>query len=352
MSRLISTLTTLAAVLLVSSQPLLATDSKPRELRIITDRTEQTLQPYFDAFEKKYNLKVKAVFMDEGLVSRLETRPTEADLIITQDAELLSIAKQKKLLRPFNSKAIINEIPAEFRDPDNYFYVDAYRARVIFYSKDRVKPDELSTYEDLASPKWKNRICIRSGMHEYNLALFGQFQAAYGPEKSRRIIKGIQANMAREPKGNDREQAKAISEGKCDIALMNTYYHPIMAATPDQQPWSEATRVFFPDQRSKGTFIMRSGVALTRATDNDAAARQFLDFMASTEGQTRMVNKTYQYPVNKTVSWHPLTSKLGEGQKEVRNGVFKMDFVPLDAIVGKREEVIRYLNEIRFDKKP
>ncbi|MBL8315052.1 MAG: extracellular solute-binding protein [Rubrivivax sp.] len=323
--------------------------AQQRVLRVISDRTDQgTLRPILDAFEARSGAKVEGVFMDQGLVNRLESRPTEADVVITKDAELLDIAAQRGLLDTIGSARIAQDVPAAFRDAGDRYFVDAYRARIIFYSKARVKPSDLSSYEDLASPKWKGRICIRSGSHDYNLALFGQFFASYGPAKAREVISGIAANLARAPKGNDREQARAIYEGKCDVALMNTYYHAFMAANPEQKPWADAVGVFFPSQAGKGTFIMRSAAGVTKNAKNRDLAIGLLEYMASKEGQELVVDRTKQYSVRTDVPAHPLMVKLGAEQGLV-DGRFKMDFVPLSQMAGKREEVIKLVNEIRFD---
>lgn len=326
-----------------------ASIAQQRELRVISDRTDQgTLRPILDAFESRSGAKVVGVFMDQGLVNRLESRPTEADVVITKDAELLDLAAERNLLEPIKSAKISAAIPPEFMDPKGRYFVDAYRARVIFFSRDRVKPGELSTYEDLASPKWKGRICLRSGSHDYNLALFGMFFASFGEAKAREVISGIAANLARTPRGNDREQAKGIYEGKCDVALMNTYYHPMMAANPEQKPWADAVGVFFPNQAGKGTFIMRSAAGLTKATANRDLAVQLLEFIASKEGQQLMVSRTKQYSVLPDVPPDPLMIRLGAEQGLV-GGRFKVDFVPLDETADKRETVIKFVNEIRFD---
>lgn len=323
--------------------------AQQRELRVISDRTDQgTLRPILDAFEARSGAKVVGVFMDQGLVNRLESRPTEADVVITKDAELLDLAAERNLLEPIKSAKISAAIPPEFMDAKGRYFVDAYRARVIYYSRDRVKPSELSTYEDLASPKWKGRICLRSGSHDYNLALFGMFFASFGEAKARQVISGIGANLARTPRGNDREQAKGIYEGKCDVALMNTYYHPMMAANPEQKPWADAVGVFFPNQAGKGTFIMRSAAGLTKATANRDLAVQLLEFIASKEGQQLMVSRTKQYSVLPDVPPDPLMVRLGTEQGLV-GGRFKVDFVPLDETADKRETVIKFVNEIRFD---
>ena len=323
--------------------------AQQRVLRVISDRTDQgTLRPILDAFEAKSGAKVEGVFMDQGLVNRLESRPTEADVVITKDAELLDIAAQRGLLDVIGSEKINAAVPAEFRDVGGRYFVDAYRARIIFYAKARVKPADLSSYEDLASPKWKGRICLRSGSHDYNLALFGMFFASFGEAKAKAVISGIGANLARTPKGNDREQARAIYEGKCDVALMNTYYHPMMAADEVQKAWADAVGVYFPSQAGKGTFIMRSAAGVTKNAANRDLAIGLLEFIASKEGQQLMVDRTKQYSVLPDVKAHPLMVKLGAEQGLV-DGRFKMDFVPLAQMAGKREEVIKLVHEIRFD---
>lgn len=325
-----------SVTLAISSIATLAAAESPKEIKIISDRTEAHLKPIFAAFEKQTGAKVNAVFLDKGLINRLETRPTEADIVITKDAELLEIARTKKLLQPYSSESINAAVPTEFRDPTNMFFVDAYRARVIFYSVERVKPEQLSTYEDLASPKWKGKLCIRSGFHDYNLSLFGQYFAFYGEKKAKEIITGMQSNLARNPIGNDREQAKAIMEGKCDIALMNNYYLPIMQSIPEQQAWAKAVNVFYPNQKDKGVFIMRSAAALTTAKENAKLATRFLEFLVSADAQKLMVDATFQYPVNGNAP---------------NKATFKSNFIPLKDVASPRDNVTKFLTEISFDKK-
>ena len=323
--------------------------AQQRVLRLISDRTDQgTLRPILEAFEARSGARVEGVFMDQGLVNRLESRPTEADVVITKDAELMDIAAQRGLLDVIGSEKMKASVPPEFMDPAGRYFVDSYRARVIFYSKERVKPSELSTYEDLASAKWKNRLCVRSGSHDYNLALFGQFMSSYGQARATSLISGISTNLARSPKGGDRDQARGIFEGKCDVALMNTYYHPMMAASDVQKPWADATGVFFPNQSGNGSFIMRSAAGVTKATANRDLAVALLEYMASEEGQRLMVDRTKQYSVLRNVPAHPLMVKLG-AEQGLTDGRFKMDFVPLASMAGKREEVIKLVSAIGFD---
>lgn len=307
------------------------------ELKVLSDRTEATVRPLLNEFEKSSGMKVNAVFLEQGLLERLTSRPDEADVVITKDAELLELARTKGLLQPFQSALIEKSIPASFRDPKNEFFVDAYRVRMIIFSKTRVKPSEISTYENLATPRWKGKLCIRSGYHDYNLSLFSQMVSSFGLPKTKEVIKGYHENLAREPKGGDRDQAKGIMEGKCDVGVMNSYYFPIMMGNPEQRPWAEAIGVAFPDQSSKGAFIMRSALALTKSKSRVKAATSLLEFFASETGQKLIVNLTYQYPTNSTV---PANESLKAG---------KLNFVALPDFAKNRETVVKLLNEVNFD---
>jgi iron(III) transport system substrate-binding protein len=324
--------------------------SRTAEIRVITDRTESNLAPLFAAYEKSTGNTVRAVYIDQGLVSRLESRPEEADIVITKDADLLELAKKKGLLQPFSSSVIEKAVPARYRDPDGMYFSDAYRARAIFYAKDRVKPDDLSTYEALGLAKWKGRVCIRSGYHDYNLNLFGQMLVTMGAKRTRAFLENLAANLAITPGGSDRDQVKAIYEKKCDVAIANSYYMGIMLSSPDQREWGLAARVFFPDQDAGGSFILRSGLALTTAEANVKAARALLEYLVQEDTQDYMAKLTFAYPVHGRQPMPEINRKLGEGQAGVRNGVFKIHEVPLAAVADAREAVIRMLDEILFDK--
>jgi iron(III) transport system substrate-binding protein len=320
------------------------------EIRVLTDRTESHVAPIFAAYEKLAHVTIRAVYLDKGLISRLESRPNEADVVITKDADLLEIAKDKGLLQPMVSTQIQQVVPTQFRELSGAYLTDSYRARVIYYSKDRVKPAELSTYESLAGPYWKGRVCIRSGYHDYNLSLFGQMMVVLGPERTRRFLEGFSANQARTPTGDDRAQVRAIFEGKCDVAIANSYYMGIMLSSQEQRAWGESARIFFPNQVEGGTYILRSGLALTRSATNASAATALLEYMVSEPAQLQIVNSTFAYPVRAGVPLPEINQKLGEGQPWVAHGVFKIRPIALADVVAQREAVIRMLDEIQFDK--
>ena len=235
------------------------------EVRVISDRTPSHLQPLLKQFEKGTGVKINAVFVDKGLIARLAARPTEADLVITSTADILERAKRDKLLRPVSSD-ILSSIRPEFRDPDGTYVILSYRARALYISKDRVKPGEITRYEELADAKWRGRICIRSGYHRYNISLFAQMAADRGLEWTRTFLSDLRDNLARKPKGNDRNQVRGIYEGACDVAVANSYYMPIMLGRDDQRPWGQSANVLFPDQDGRGSYVMTGGYICGLAT--------------------------------------------------------------------------------------
>ena len=186
--------------------------------------------------------------------------------------------------------------------------------------------------------------------HDYNVALFSQIDAVYGAEKLHQIIRGLHENLARTPLGSDRDQAKGIFEGKCDVGLLNTYYYPLMKEDPEQHAWAEAVDVFYPNQKDQGALVMRSALGLTKATKNAALATDLLEFFASEAGQKLIAKLTYQFTTNPAVPPNAVLKTLGTDQPEVKNGNFKMNLVPLNLAVEKREEVLKMLNEVSFDQ--
>ncbi|MBN2535475.1 MAG: extracellular solute-binding protein [Spirochaetales bacterium] len=338
-------------LILVQIVLILSCSTPPKEVRVITDRTESHLTPLMEYYTKKTGTKINAVFVEKGLLPRLEARPQEADIVITSTINLLETARSKDLLQAFTSSRLKQKLPASFRDPENYYFTTSYRARAIYYSKDRVKAEELSTYEDLTSPKWKGRVCIRSGYHEYNLCLFSQMAATMGFEKTRSFVEGLHANLALPPKDNDRAQVRAIYEGKCDVAIVNSYYMGIMLSTEDQRDWGLSAKVFFPNQNDGGTYILQSGAALTKATENKKEAEKFLEFLVDDYAQQYMGNTLYEYPINDKLPLSDVNKSLGDEQKEVVDGKFKIHFVPLKEIEKYRPEIIKVLDEINFDNK-
>ena len=326
-------------------------DAPAKMVNVLTDRTPSYLEPLVKQYEVANKVKINLAYVEEGLLSRLEARAKEdqLDLVISKDLILLELAKKAGLLRPFASPVIKQNIDGAYQEAQNFYTGLAYRARAIFYSKARVKPDQLSTYLDLADPKWKGKVCIRSAYHDYNLALFSQMAADIGIPKLKEFLTGLKANLARKPTGADRDQAKAIYQGKCDVALVNSYYMGIMMEKEDQKPWALATDIFFPGQGEKGSYVLTSGAALTKAGSHGEEALKFLEFLTAQEAQSHFSISTYEYPLNGAAKTHPLLATFGRGQKEVKEGHFAKRYIPLDKVIAQREEVIKLLDEINFD---
>jgi len=318
-------------------------------IRVISDRTPGHLEPLFEQYEQGAGVEISAVFLDKGLVSRLESRPTEADLVITSAADILEIARQRGLLRPFESATIARTVDERFRGPDDHYLILSYRARAIYASRDRVESGEITTYEGLTDPRWRGRVCIRSGYHRYNVSLFAQMAADRGLDATREFLAGLHGNLARQPTGSDRAQVRGIHEGECDVAIANSYYMGIMLGREDQRDWGLSARVTFPNQRGGGAYVLSGGAALTRADRNVAAATALLAFLVSEYGQNFMVNTTYEYPVIEGIALPEVNRRLGAHQPGVEDGRFEANFIPLAEIDAMRPHVVRMLDEIDFD---
>lgn len=318
-------------------------------LRVISDRTPGHLEQLFARYEATTGTTIEAVFVDKGLLPRLQARPKEADVVISKTAVVLEAAKQAGLLSPIPDSVGLQGIAPTLRDPDRFYLTISYRPRAIFYSKERVDPAEVANYEDLADPVWRGRVCIRSGYHNYNLSLWAQMAATSGLDATKAFLAGLHDNLARAPSGNDRAQVRAIMEGVCDVALANSYYMGIMLANPEQRAWAEASELVFPNQREGGAFILRGGAGMTTANRNPAEASRFLEYLLSADAQQMITHTTFAYSVRDDVPLPEVNRTLGKKQPEVTGGRFKVNFVPLEQIYELRPEVVKILDELDFD---
>jgi iron(III) transport system substrate-binding protein len=231
-------------------------------------------------------------------------------------------------------------IPANFRDPGNEWFGLTSRARIIYASKTRVAPGEVTTYEDLASPKWKGRICSRSGTNDYNVALLGAVIVHHDEAYAKTWAEGIKTNLARKPAGGDRDQAKAIWAGECDIAIGNTYYMGQMANDPEQKQWADAIRIDFPVFEGDGTHMNISGVAMTKSAPNKAAALQFMEWLSGDHAQRIYAETNFEFPVEAGVPRSALVQSWGD---------FTPDSLDLTAVAKARPAALRIMEEINFD---
>lgn len=294
-----------------------ANKDKNQVVNIYTARHYEADTKLFEDFTEKTGIKVNVVSdKAETLIERLkrEGKNTEADLFITVDGGVLNAAKEADVLQPVTSDKIDANVPKSLRDTEDYWVGLATRARVIVYAKDRVKPDELSTYEDLTSDKWKGKVLVRSSTSLYNQSLLASFIAIDGEQKAEDWAKGIVNNLAKKPEGGDRDQAKAIAAGVGDLAIMNTYYVGLLhnSADPEEVKVAEQLGVFFPNQGSTGTHINISGIGLTKYSKNKENAIKLIEYLTDTEAQSELSKSNFEFPVNKKAEMPDLLKSWGE----------------------------------------
>ncbi|WP_410514253.1 Fe(3+) ABC transporter substrate-binding protein [Paenibacillus sp. BR2-3] len=271
----------------------------------------------YEQFTKETGIKVNTVDgKAEELIERLkrEGESTQADLFMTVDGGVLNNAKQAGILQPVSSDTIEQNVPKQLRDSENQWIGLSTRARVIVYSKDRVKPEQLSTYEDLTSAAWKGKVLVRPSSSLYNQSLLSSFIELNGQQKAEEWSKGLVANLARTPEGNDRDQAKAIVAGVGDVALMNTYYVGLLinSTDPEEVKVGQSIGVFFPNQETTGTHINVSGAGVTKYSKNKENAVKLLEFLTGVEAQNMVSKENFEFPVNKDAEIPELLKSWGE----------------------------------------
>jgi iron(III) transport system substrate-binding protein len=324
---------------------LIASGASAQEtLNIYTYREPGLIKPLLDEFTKETGIKVNTVFLSNGLEERVRTEGANspADIILTVDIGRLQQAKDYGITQPVKLEVVNSTIPAIYRDPEGHWFGVSTRARVVYASKDRVKQTSM-TYEELADPKWKGKICIRSGQHLYNVSLIAAVIAHKGEAKAEEWLKGVKANLAKKPSGGDREQAKDILAGVCDIAIGNTYYVSLMRNGKDeeQKKWGEAINVILPTFEGGGTHVNISGIALAKHAPNKANAEKFMQFMVSDAGQDIHANINSEYPLKAGIKIHPTIASFGE---------LKPDNVAIAEIAKYRKKASELVDKVGFDQ--
>lgn len=294
------------------------------EVNVYSARKEQLIKPLFDKFTEQTGIKVNLVTgKDDALLERLrlEGDNSPADLLMTADAGRLYRAREMELTQPIESDVLIKDIPEHLRDPENHWFGLTSRARPIFYAKDKIKPEELSTYEALADPKWKGHICVRSSDNIYNQSMLGSMIAADGAEKAQAWADGFVKNFARPPEGADKDQLKAVASGQCDLAIANTYYYGQMLAgnDPEEKAAAEKVAIFWPNQDDRGTHINVSGAAMTAAAEHIDNAVKLLEFLVSDESQHWYAEANQEYPIKPGVEPSALLKGWGEFKADSLN---------------------------------
>ncbi len=332
----------LSSTMLAAAAITLTAPAFSAEINVYSSRQPQLIEPIFEVFEKSTGIDVKVLFAKKGLVERLrlEGDASPADLYVAADIGSLVQAVDAGVVEPLGNELLEETIPTEFRDPDGRWFGVTTRARIVYASKERVGEGDVTTYEDLASGKWKGRICTRSGRHAYNLALFSAVKTHHGSDETKTWLKGVKANLARKPQGNDRAQVKAIWAGECDIAIGNTYYMGKMLQDPEQTAWADSVRIVFPNFEGGGAHLNISGMALTKSSPNRENAIKLMEYMVSDDAQRLYAELNYEYPVLSGVEPSDLVKSWGE---------FEADTIGLAEIADGRADALKLVDEIGFD---
>ena len=313
------------------------------EVNVYSYRQSFLIEPLFDTFTNDTGIRVNTVFAKQGLIERLrqEGDNSPADLLMTVDISRLSEAAESGLTQAAQSEVLERNIPAEFRDPEHHWFGLTTRGRIIVAARERVAPGEISRYEELALPRWRGRVCTRSGKHIYMVALTASMIAHHGREQAGRWLAGLKTNLARKPQGNDRAQVKAIKEGVCDVTVINTYYMGRMLADPEQAQWADSVFMIFPNQDDRGAHVNVSGMALSRSAPNRDKALRLMEFLSGNKAQQLYAERNFEYPVKSGLPLAGLVASWGE---------FKADKLALERIARLRGEASRLADEVGYDE--
>lgn len=317
------------------------------EVNIYSYRQPELIQPLLDAFKAETGISANVIFLNKGLVERIATEGenSPADVILTVDIGRLQGAEDAGVTAPLESEAINANIPAQYRDPDNNWFGVTTRGRVVYASSERVAQDAI-TYEELADPKWKGKICTRDGQHAYNIGLFASMIAHHGAQETEAWLAGLKENLARKPNGNDRAQAKAIFAGECDLAIGNSYYVGLMQTNekePEQKEWAKSIKVLFPNSQDRGTHVNISGMALAKHAPNKENAVKLMEFLASPKAQEIYAEQVFEYPVAPGASASEIVKGFGE---------IKPDTLPLAKIAENRKLASELVDRVGYNNGP
>jgi len=338
--------TFVVSVLLIGSMGSKLALAGEGEVNLYSYRQPFLIQPMLEAFTEETGIEVNVVYAEKGMLERLkaEGENSPADAVLTADIGRLNDMVEAGVLQPIHSDVLEDNIPAQYRHPDGLWFGLTSRARVIFASRDRVGTEEVVTYEDLADPKLKGRVCTRSGKHVYMVSLIASVIAHVGEDRAEQWLRGVRDNLARKPQGNDRAQAKAIYEGICDVAVANTYYMGKMATNdekPEQKEWAESVRIVFPNQDDRGTHVNVSGAAVTRSAANRENAIRLLEFLSGDYAQELYAEQNFEYPVKAGVPLHPLVASWGN---------FKADTIGLADVAKYRAAASKMVDRVGYDQ--
>ncbi len=317
------------------------------EVNVYSYRQPFLIKPMLDAFTKDTGIKVNVLFAPRGLIERVKTegKNSPADVLLTVDIGRLTKAVTEGVSQPVTSAVIEANVPAAYRAKDGSWFGLTRRSRVVYASKDRVKQEAI-TYEELADPKWKGKICSRSGYHVYTVALIASMIAHHGENKAEAWLTGVKNNLARKPNGNDRAQVKAIYAGECDISIGNTYYMGKMATNeknPEQKKWADAVKILFPNTNDRGSHINISGMVMAKHAPNRANALKLMEYLASDEAQRMYAEDNFEYPAKADIPWSKMVKGWGE---------FKADPISIETVAKHRDAATRLVDRVGFNDGP
>ncbi|MDQ8698426.1 Fe(3+) ABC transporter substrate-binding protein [Hyphomicrobium sp. LHD-15] len=334
-----------APILALAALAAYGTDVRAEEeVNIYSYREPGLIEPVLKEFTKETGIKANVVFSKDGLIERMtaEGRNSPADVLLVNESGLLFKAKEAGVTQPLDSKVISEKVDAKLRDPERHWFAVTQRARVVYASKDRVKQDAIS-YEELADPKWKGKICTRSGQHTYNIALIASIIAHDGEEKAEAWLTGVRDNLARKPAGGDREGVRDVQAGLCDLAIGNTYYMVAMLKNPEQKAWADSVKILFPNAADRGTHVNISGAALAANAPHKDNAAKLLEFLVSHNAQELYAEQTGEYPVVADAHASDLVKSWGE---------LKADPIALSELAKLRKKASELVDKVRFDAGP
>ena len=317
------------------------------EVNVYSYRQPYLVNPLFEAFTKETGIKVNVVFAKKGLIERMaaEGLNSPADVLLTVDIGRLTSAVKKGVSQPVTSATLERNVPEAYRDPAGHWFGLTRRARVVYASKERV-PQTSITYEELADPKWKGKICIRSGQHVYNIALIASMIAHHGEAKAKAWLEGVKANLAGKPSGNDRAQVKRVYAGECDLAIGNTYYMAKMALNekePEQKEWAASVNMLFPNAEDRGTHVNLSGVVMAKHAPNQENALKLMEFLSGPGAQGIYASTNHEYPVADGVALSEMVQSWGE---------LNADPITLSKISELRARASVLVDEVLFNDGP
>ena len=321
--------------------------AEPGQVNIYSYRQPYLINPLLKKFSAETGVKVNVIFAEKGLIERIqaEGHNSPADVLLTVDVGNLTQATDAGIAQPVNLPVLEAAIPPAYRAADKEWFGLTRRARVVYASKERIKLDKI-TYEDLADSKWHGKICIRSGQHVYNVALIASLIAAHGEAWTETWLRGVKANLARKPAGDDRLQVKGVYAGECDIAIGNTYYMGAMLKNdkePEQKEWANSVNIIFPNTDDRGTHVNVSGAMVAKYAPHKDNAVKLLEFLASDKGQEMYADVNNEYPVKEGIPWSPLVQSWGP---------FKPDPISLNEIAALRKTASELVDKVGFDEGP